>query len=171
MSSKLPVDEGVNCEREDNVAFRLSPSRWNSNALGMLGPPPDYDTDEAPTEQSYTTVTIADVDGSYVHLAYALGQVASGSSDARDALDVFVGDLRDLERLVGSEHIGPAERYQPEQWQVSIDGGPGAAGRTRIGHGRSNGPHGMAARRSRPSTGVTSPAPTPPSWTAPSKRC
>ncbi len=93
--------------------------------LGLLGTPPDYDTDEAPTDQSYTTVTITDLNGRYVHRAYALGTVDPGASDARDALDLFIGELHDLERLVGQEHIGPAEHYQPEQWKVSIDGGPG----------------------------------------------
>lgn len=93
--------------------------------LGLLGTPPDYDTDEAPTDQSYTTVTITDLNGRYVHRAYALGTVDPGSSDARDALDLFVGELHDLERPVGQEHIGPAEHYQPERWKVSIDGGPG----------------------------------------------
>ncbi len=87
--------------------------------LGLVGAPPDYDTDQAPTDQSSTTVTITDASGTYVHAAYALGKVEP-ESGARAALLAFVGELGGLDSLVGEEHIGRARNYAPAQWKVTI---------------------------------------------------
>lgn len=137
--------------------------------LGLLGTPPDYDTDEAPTDQSYTTVTITDRNGRYVHRAYALGTVDPGSSDARDALDLFVGELHDLERRWASSTSGPLSTTNPSSGRCRSTAAPGAAGRPRIGSGRSKRPSGTAARRSSPSAALTSPAPTQRRLTAQAK--
>jgi hypothetical protein len=87
--------------------------------LGLLAVPDEY-ADPQVTDVGSTFVSFTVGTGSFEHEAYALGLVDETGN--RENLADFVGDMDDLESLVGSENIGPAEPYVPARWIVASQG-------------------------------------------------
>ncbi len=92
-----------------------------ADRLDLLEEPDEYEAPQV-TDSGSTFVSF-DVDaGMFEHDAYALG--AQDESGNRQRLLRFVEELADLEGLVGSENIGPAEPFTPERYVVTNRGNP-----------------------------------------------
>jgi hypothetical protein len=89
--------------------------------LGLLDRPPDY-ADVDVTDSGSTYLELRDVDGTYEHVAYALGYDDEEIDDERQALLDMVQDLGDIVHLAGRRNISDPEPYTPETYLVTVDG-------------------------------------------------
>jgi hypothetical protein len=88
--------------------------------LGLLDRPPDY-ADVNVTDSGSTYLELRDVDGTYEHVAYALGYDDEEVDDERQAFLDMVEELADLERLAGRRNLSDPEPYTPDTYAVTGD--------------------------------------------------
>jgi hypothetical protein len=80
----------------------------------------DYADNQFVADATTATVTISADGQTWVHEAYALSMTPPGEEETpeRKALADFVAQLSDLQTLVGADALGPAELYEPEQYDI-----------------------------------------------------
>ncbi len=89
-----------------------------ADELGLLDRPPVYE-DPQITDVGSTVVELTTTDDSYVHEAIGLG-IPDPESGDRKRLSDFAEDAADLEQLVGTDNLGPAEPYVPDEHLVVV---------------------------------------------------
>ena len=99
-----------------------------ADELGLLGTPPDY-AEVNVTDSGSTYLELSDADGTYEHVAYALGYDDPEVDDERQAFSAMVQELGDIERLAGRRNISEAEAYVPATYRVLADAGYVSDGR------------------------------------------
>lgn len=89
--------------------------------LGLVATPPDYG-EPGITDQGTFTVVVTTADAEHRHSVYAPGERTGDddADDARDRLDSFVDQMRDLEGRF-DEELSAFEPYAPERWRVDLD--------------------------------------------------
>jgi hypothetical protein len=88
--------------------------------LGLLDTPPEY-ADVDVTDSGSTFLELRDADGTYEHVAYALGFGDEEVDDERQAFADMVADLEDLERLAGRGNLSEPEPHTPDTYLVTAD--------------------------------------------------
>jgi hypothetical protein len=91
-----------------------------ADELGLLDTPPEY-ADVSVTDSSSTYLELRDADGTYEHVAYALGYDDEEIDDERQAFADMLDDLDDLERLAGRGNLSDPEPYAPDTYVVTVD--------------------------------------------------
>jgi hypothetical protein len=99
-----------------------------ADELAMLDTPPEY-ADVSVTDSSSTYLELRDADGTYEHVAYALGYDDEEIDDERQAFADLLDDLDDLERLAGRGNLSDPEPYAPDTYVVTVDSLVAAGGR------------------------------------------
>jgi hypothetical protein len=81
----------------------------------------EYADNQFIADATTATVTISADGDTWLHEAYALGITPPGEPETpeRAALAGFLAALADLPGLVGADALGPAEIYEPEEYEIA----------------------------------------------------